>query len=382
MLVLDGLGGLAAKPSGGTELETASTPHLDRLAEQGICGLHMPVGPGVTPGSGPGHLALFGYDPVQYQVGRGVLSALGIQFELRPDDIAVRGNFCRLDDDGIVVDRRAGRLDTSENRRLCAIIDRIQLDDVEVFVHTIEGHRFLVVFRGAELGAEVNNSDPGRAGVRPRPLQARNPGSQRTADVASEFVDRSREILEGEAANGVLLRGFGKRPSWPSMEERYRFKAAAAASYPMYRGVAELLGMVVFPTEEGIGGALDVAEREWNRFDFWFMHDKRLDSAGEDGDFAKRVELLEEIDSAIPRLRALEPDVLVITGDHSTPALLAGHSWHPVPTLLWARNARTDGVFAFSEKSCVAGGLGPRFPATSLMPLLLGHAERLDKFGP
>lgn len=382
LLVLDGLGGIAMETEGLTELEAANTANLDKLAVKSICGLQQPVAAGITPGSGPGHLALFGYDPITYQVGRGVLSALGIDFELTPEDLAARGNFCTVEDDGRVSDRRAGRINTRKNKELCALLGEIKLSDVEVFVEPVKEHRFLLVIRGNELFDQISDTDPQTTGRKPLVPQARSQKAEKSAAVVKQFVEQARDILsEHHPANMILLRGFSKKPDWPKMTAVYGFKAAAIAAYPMYKGVTRLLGMQALETGDKIGDEFDVLENRWSDFDFFYLHIKRIDSAGEDGDARQKQKLIEEVDDQIPRLLDLNPDVLIVTGDHSTPSRLRYHSWHPVPVLLWSRYCRPDSVVAFGETNCVIGGLGPRFPGVDLMPLALAHAMRLEKFG-
>lgn len=382
LVVLDGLGGLPRESSGPTELEAANTPNLDRLAARGICGLQEPVGAGVTPGSGPGHMALFGYDPIEYQVGRGVLSALGIDFDLKAQDVAARGNFCTVDDGGKVIDRRAGRIPTERNERLCEMLRQISLSDVQLFVETVKEYRLLLVLRGHGLSAEVTDTDPQTTGKEPMEPLALSERGRRTAELVKEFLDQARSILADQhPSNMILLRGFSKRPDWPSMKELFGLNTAAVAAYPMYRGVAKLVGMDVLETTSEMQEEFEVLERSWKDFDFFFLHVKPMDSAGEDGDFERKVALIEEADTYLPKLMALEPDVVIVTGDHSTPSLLQYHSWHPVPVLLWSKYCREDGVDLFGERACMHGGLGPRLPAIDLMPLALANALRLEKFG-
>lgn len=381
-LVMDGLGGLPQEQDGQTELEAAHTPNLDRLAARGICGLHQPVATGITSGSGPGHLALFGYDPFTYQIGRGVLSALGIDFDLQAQDVAARGNFCTIDSQGRITDRRAGRIPSEQGQALCAILNQIRLPEVELFVLPEEGYRFVLILRGANLSADLADSDPQRTGVAPQTPRAYNAGAERTALLVEQFLSQARQRLADHApANMVLLRGFAQRPNWPTFADAYGLRAAAIAAYPMYRGVARLLGMKTLETEEAPSAKLEVLARHWSEFDFFFVHVKRMDSAGEDGNFARKVALIEEVDAQIPRLLALKPDVVVVTGDHSTPSVLRQHSWHPVPTLLWSAYCRPDEVERFGERACIGGALGPRLPAHELMPLVLANALRLEKYG-
>jgi 2,3-bisphosphoglycerate-independent phosphoglycerate mutase len=382
LLVMDGLGGLAIEPGGPTELEAAHTPNLDDLAAQGICGLQQPVASGITSGSGPGHLALFGYDPIKYQVGRGVLAGLGIDFELTSQDVAARGNFCTIDEAGRVVDRRAGRISSEKNRELCALLREIKLPGVKLFVETVKEYRLLLVLRGKGLAPELTDTDPqtvGEAPLEPKPLSTQ---AKHTARLVGSFLEQAREILSSHTpANMVLLRGFSRRPEWPPVGNVFGLRAAAIAAYPMYRGVAQLVGMEVLETGSGLAEELDVLEKHWDEFDFFFLHAKHTDSAGEDGDFERKVALIEQVDAQVPRLLELDPDVIVVTGDHSTPAALKSHSWHPVPVLLWSNHCRADHVQQFSERACTTGGLGPRFPAVDLMPLALANGMRLKKFG-
>jgi 2,3-bisphosphoglycerate-independent phosphoglycerate mutase len=383
LLVIDGLGGLPHSMTGKTELETASTPNLDRLAADGICGLADPVGPGITPGSAPGHLALFGYDPIAFNkmVGRGVVEALGIDFDLKPGDIAARGNFCTVDSSGLVTDRRAGRISTEKCAELCQLLGKIKIEGVNLFVLPVREHRLAVVFRGEGLAAEVSDSDPQQTGVAPKAVTARKSPARRTADIANEFIEKARAILAKQhPANMVLLRGFSRRPDIPTLKDIYKLNPAAIAAYPMYRGLARLVGMKLLKTGPAVADEFDTLKQNYDGYDFFFIHIKGTDSAGEDGDFERKVKVIEEVDKALPALTGLKPDVIVVTGDHSTPALLKGHSWHPVPVLLFSKYCRTDRVGGFSETACIAGGLG-RLPATQLMPLAMANALKLTKFG-
>ena len=381
MLVADGLGGLPVDDSGKTELEAANTPNLDVLASEGTCGLSTPIAPGITPGSGPGHLGLFGYDPLAYDIGRGVLEALGIGFEMTADDVATRGNFCTIDAAGHITDRRAGRIPTSTCKEQCEKLRAITLPDTTLFVEPVREHRLVVVFRRPGLDDKVADTDPQHTGVPPLPAAAEEPGSEPTAEVANQFLAQARERLKNDhPANMVMLRGFARYPAIPPMKEVYGLRACAVAGYPMYRGLAKLVGMSVVETSSDLKEQAACLETEWDNYDFFFVHYKYTDSRGEDGDFDAKVTCIEEIDEAIPAILALEPDVLVVTADHSTPALLAVHSWHPVPTLLWSKTCRPDAVTCFGETACLQGGLG-RFHATDLMPLMLAHAGRLGKYG-
>ncbi|MFH1652147.1 MAG: 2,3-bisphosphoglycerate-independent phosphoglycerate mutase [Chloroflexota bacterium] len=381
LIVLDGLGGLPDPETGKSEMETARTPNLDRLAAEGICGLSDPVSPGITPGSAPGHLALFGYDPVRGNVGRGVLETVGIDFDLKAGDVAARGNFCTVDAQGIITDRRAGRITTDRSTELCRILDGIKIDGAEVIVRPVKEHRFVAVFRGAGLKAEVSESDPQHTGMAPRTIEALSPEAGRTAEIANRFVaEAKKKLTECHPANMILLRGFSQHPDLPPMSEIYHLDPAVIAVYPMYRGLAKLVGMKALPAGNAFEEEFATLEKHYGEHDFFFLHLKGTDSAGEDGDFARKVSVLEEIDGLIPRVTALKPDVIVVTGDHSTPALLKGHSWHPVPVMLSGAYCRPDGVKAFNESACLAGGLG-RLSARQIMPLAMANALKLDKFG-
>lgn len=382
-LIMDGLGGLPHPDTGRTELESADTPNLDRLARSAALGQIVPVTPGIAPGSGPGHLALFGYDPVAYNIGRGVLSALGVDFELEPGDLAARLNLCTLDADGNVVDRRAGRPPDEENQRLVARLrDAVQeVDGVRVFWESEKEHRVVLVLRGDGLSADLTDTDPQETGVPPVRLEGTSAHGNETAVLVRQVLDRAREALAGEAvANGVLARGFATFHRYPSMQERFGLSPVCIARYPMYRGVSRLLGMDIAQPADTDAGSIDVLGRELSDHDFAFVHFKYPDSRGEDGDFGAKVAAIEAVDALVPGVEALEPDVIVVTGDHSTPAGFRAHSWHPVPTLIasdWCRGSGADG---FGEAACARGELGT-FEAKHLMALALAHARRLAKFG-
>jgi 2,3-bisphosphoglycerate-independent phosphoglycerate mutase len=381
MLVADGLGGLPLEPGGPTELEAAATPNLDALARRGVSGSMTMIAPGITPGSGPGHLGLFGYDPVKCLIGRGALEATGVGFKLGPRDVAVRCNFCTLDAAGNITDRRAGRIASEDSAPLAVKLRAVKIPRVEVFVEPVKEHRFVVIFRGEGLGGNVADTDPQKTGVPPLAPVAHDPESQWTAEVAKQFVAAAGGLLAGEPkANGLTMRGFSAAPHLRGYEEVYGLKAAAIAVYPMYKGLAQLVGMEVVGHPATLAEEIDVLERAWRDYDFFFVHFKYTDSRGEDGDFAGKVKMIEQFDAVVPRIMALRPAVLVVTGDHSTPAALKSHSWHPVPTLLAADTCRPDGCRSFGEKEALRGGLG-QFPAVCLMPLALAHAERLAKFG-
>jgi 2,3-bisphosphoglycerate-independent phosphoglycerate mutase len=385
LLVLDGLGDLPHPDRRGqTPLEAARTPHLDALAPRSALGRLLPVAPGITPGSGPGHLALFGYDPIATQVGRGVLEALGAGLELRHGDVAARANFCAVDAAGEVTDRRAGRIPTETCERLVARLkaEASRFEDVELVLKAGMGHRFVAVLRGPGLGGEVSDADPHREGHPVPPARAaEGTPSAKTARIANAFLARAREVLRDEhPANGVLMRGFSERPRLPGYRERFRLRAAAIAAYPMYRGVAQLAGMEVVPTGESPADAFATAKSRWSEFDYFFIHVKGTDMAGEDGNFDAKVATIEKVDGALPALTSLGPDVLCVTGDHSTPVPVKGHSWHPVPVLIHSKWSGADGAGHFHEATARAGSLGT-MASRDLVAVLLANAGRLDKFG-
>lgn len=381
LLVIDGLGGLPDPKTGKTELETAVTPNLDGLASQGICGLIDPISPGVTPGSGPGHLALFGYDPIKFDLGRGILEAMGIDFDLQDQDIAARGNFATVDESGNVSDRRAGRISTEINTELCQLINGREIEDTTVIIQPIKEHRFLAVFRGQDLSPDVSDTDPQQTGFPANDSFPLNKESGKTARIVNSFINQAKKSLANyHPANMILLRGFSKHPQLPGLKELYKLKSAAISIYPMYRGLAKLLGMDVLDAGNSMEEQFQRLRQNYDKFSFFFLHVKQADSFGEDGDFSCKVQILEEFDRLITRVMDLQPDVLAVTGDHSTPAVLKGHSWHPVPFLLVSRWCRPDRVNEFSESTCANGWLG-RFPALEVMPLLMANALKLKKFG-
>ena len=381
LLVIDGLGGLPSPETGKTELESAGTPNLDQLAAKSICGLIDPISPGITPGSVPGHLALFGYDPCIFNTGRGMVEAIGIGFDIQPGDVAARGNFCTVDEAGLITDRRAGRISTEKCVELCQLLDGLVIDKVKILVRPVREHRFIAVFRGRGLASDISDSDPQQLSVTPMSITALSPEAGMIAGLANQFVTQAKTILAGHhPANMILLRGFSKLPQFPTMSKVYKLKPAVIAGYPMYRGLASLVGMEIIETGASIEDEFMTLKQSYANYDFFFLHIKGTDSAGEDGDFARKVKVIEQVDSALPRLISLEPDVIVVTGDHSTPALLKGHSWHPLPVLLYSKWCRPDRVGEFSESACVSGGLG-RLPATQIMPLAMANALKLTKFG-
>ena len=383
LLVVDGLGGLPMEPGGQTELEAANTPNLDRLAARSDLGLSRPVGAGVSPGSGPGHLGLFGYDPLHFQVGRGVLSALGVGFDLQKSDLAARINFATLDGSGRISDRRAGRIPSEKGEELVALLnEHLKLDGTEVSIIHEKEYRAVVVFRGEGFSGELSDTDPQRVGLEPLPVEPQDDSSRarESADLANAFVEKANEILADQhPANTVLLRGFGMHPALPSFEETYKLHAAAIASYPMYKGLARLAGMELLKEGEGIPGEFETLKNSWDTHDFFFVHIKPTDAAGEDGDFDRKATVLEEVDAQIPKVLDLGPGAIAVTGDHATPARMKSHSWHGVPVLVNSPYTLPT-ADRFGERPCAGGTLGV-FPAEEIMGYLMGHALKLNRFG-
>lgn len=380
LFVMDGLGGLPVK--GKTELEAARTPHLDSLAAQSVCGLTDPVFMGITPGSGPAHLSLFGYDPTRYVLGRGILEALGSGVDVGKNDLVARGNFATLQEP-LIVDRRAGRIPTSENEKLCQKLNDIlkEVDGIRVSFFPGKEHRFVVKFTGEGLSDSLSDADPQKENQPRIPAKALSPEAEKTARIVNKLIGRVTEILSGSPkANTVLLRGFSGCPTLPLMSELYKVHAAGLANYPMYKGLAKLVGMEILDVGPDPADLFDVTEKHYSDYDFFYIHFKKTDSAGEDGNFDAKKKAIEEADGHIPRLLALKPEVLVVTSDHSTPSLLKSHSWHPNPFLLSSSFSQPDSVSRFSERECSQGFLG-RFQAIYAMPLMLAHAGKLKKFG-
>ncbi len=384
LAVLDGLGGMPMKAGGPTELEAAKTPNLDRLAGEGSCGQSIPVSRGVTPGSGPGHLGLFGYDPLQYEIGRGVLEAVGIDFPLKADDLAARGNFCTIDASGNITDRRAGRIPSEEGKRICEKLQKhTSIPGYEIFVRPVKEYRFVLVMRGPNLRDGLTETDPQQTGVPRLPIEPTNddPNTKRTAELLNDWVKQATDVLKDEKkANACNLRGLAKDPGLPTFRDVYKLNAAAVAVYPMYRGVGSLCGMDILPTGDSMASEIDTLRKHWNDYDFFFVHFKYTDSRGEDGDFDAKVKVIEEVDDYIGQIAELNPSVLVVTGDHSTPAAMKAHSFHEVPVLFRGELVRPDNATTFGERACMNGGLG-HFMAADILPMAMGHAGRLAKFG-
>ena len=382
MLILDGLGGLAREPGGKTELETACKPNLDWLASQSALGLTVPIGPGITTGSGPGHLAIFGYDPIQYEIGRGALEALGVDFDLQPDDIAARGNFCTVDEKGILLDRRAGRLPTEQSSRLVDLLRTIRVEGMEIHIEVVKEHRFAVILRGTGLGSALTDTDPLKVGVAPMEVRGGDAASETTAGLINKFIRQARRILANQSpANMLLLRGFDRLPKVPPYSEIFHLHAAAIAINGMYKGVSRLVGMDVLDVPGNtLADEFSTLEQHWNDYDFFYLHYKKTDTCGESGDFYGKVAAIEEYDAQLPRLMALNPDVVIVGGDHSSPAVLKSHSWHPVPLMVYSRYVRSDGIPEFGETACRRGSLGI-LPAQHVMPIALANAGRVAKYG-
>jgi len=384
MLVMDGLGGIPLQPDGKTELETAHKPNLNKIAPRSSLGLFDSVAPGVTPGSGPGHLGLFGYDPIGSNIGRGVLSALGINFNLEHGDLCMRINFCTIDSDGKVIDRRAGRIPNEECERLCAKLnEKIKMpQDLQLFINPVKEHRASVVLRGKDFYADIEDTDPQATGLLPLEPIAKDPeAGADTIAILQDIICQAKSILADEQkANMILLRGFAEFRQFPSMEERFKLKSLALAAYPMYRGLAKLIGMDVNWEVKTLDDQLSELEKQYDNYDFFFIHIKYTDSSGEDGDFARKVKVIEETDKAVPRMLKLNPDVFIVSCDHSTPAKMSAHSWHPVPTLIYSDLCRPDGLPEFDESNCRLGSLS-RYESKEILPIAMAHAMKLKKFG-
>jgi len=383
LLVLDGVGGIPMHAGSQTALETAATPNMDKLAAAGALGQLISIRPGITPGSGPAHLSLFGYDPVEYEVGRGVLSSNGVGLKVNFGDIACRANFCTVDTNGLITDRRAGRISSDVAQPLCERLNTIEIPGIEVEVKLVKEYRFTVVIRGEGLEADIEDTDPQTVGKAPLSATARSAGSEKAADCFNSWLAKACELLKDEPqANACTLRGFSTDPGFPTMTDVFGLNPACIAVYPMYKGVSALVGMDVKsfngdqPSDE-----FAAAERYWDAHDFFFIHIKKTDSYGEDGNFDGKVHVIESVDAALPQLMALKPDAIAITGDHSTPCKMKSHSWHPIPLLIWSPEMiRPDDQNTFGETSCAHGNLGT-FHATELMPMLLAHTNKLKKFG-
>lgn len=384
LIVLDGLGGLPV--DGRTELESANKPNLNRLAYESACGLHIPVAYGITPGSGPGHLSLFGYDPIEWQIGRGVLEALGLGIDLRKTDIAIRVNYATIEN-GIIKDRRAGRIPTEESRLITmSLQEKIRnIDDVEVIFAPGMEHRFAVILRFPKPlpqgSARIKDTDPQKEGRKPLDIIPETIQAESVSKVVNKLIKKVSEVLkEQPRANYILMRGFSQVPDIPQFEKIYGLKSLCIAVYPMYRGLARLIGMDAPEVKGDIVEEIELLKKKYADYDFFFVHVKKIDSYGEDGNFEGKVKKIEEFDHILPEIINLKPDVLIITGDHSTPSVLKSHSWHPVPVLLYSKYVIGKTCKSFDERECLKGELGI-FPTINLMPLALANCGRLKKFG-
>ena len=387
LLVLDGLGDLATREQGYlTPLEAAKTPNLDALSKDAAQGRMIPVAPGITPGSGPGHLGLFGYDPLEFQVGRGVIEALGLGLELKGGDVAARANFCTLDDQGIVTDRRAGRIETEVCEELCEVLSRKikKIGDAEVIIKAGKGHRFVVVFRGKGLEGPLTDADPHHEGApipTVSPVDKKSTKAAKTAALIKEFYEKALPLIaKRKPANGFLMRGIAHQPNIPTFQERYLLKPACIAVYPMYKGLAQLVGMDKLEGPQTIAEQFERYLAEYANYDYFFIHYKYTDMYGEDGNFEAKKKAIEELDAALPILLKKMPDVLVVTGDHSTPCAAKGHSWHPQPVLLTSSLSGSDKLQRFTETGANTGSLGV-FEAKFLLRLMQANAKMFDKFG-
>jgi 2,3-bisphosphoglycerate-independent phosphoglycerate mutase len=387
LVVMDGLGDLATKASGYlTPLEAAKTPNLDALSKDSAQGRMIPVAPGITPGSGPGHLGLFGYDPLEFEVGRGVIEALGLGLELKAGDVAARANFCTLDPKGIVTDRRAGRIPTEKCEALCALLSSKikKIGDTQVIIKAGKEHRFVVIFRGKGLEGPLTDSDPNREGLpisTVKPTNAKSAKQKKAAKLIADFYKAALPLLKGQQpANGFLMRGIAHQPDIPTFEERYQLTPAAIAVYPMYKGLAQLVGMKKIEGPQTIREQFECYVKEHGKYDYFFIHYKYTDKYGEDGNFEMKKKAIEELDAALPILLGKKPDVLAITGDHSTPVPMKGHSWHPQPVLLHSACSGSDKLERFTETGANTGSLGV-FDAKFLIRLMQANAKMFDKFG-
>lgn len=380
LLVMDGLGDLPK--DGKTPLQAAYKPHMDALAKESDLGQSVPVLQGVTPGSGPGHLSLFGYDSLKYDIGRGILEALGLGIKVDKKDVVARGNFATIKD-GIIVDRRAGRPASEESKKIVEILSENikKIEDVDITFYPGKEHRFVVKFTGDGLFDEVTDADPQREGSPMEWAKATNPDSEKMANIVNKLIKKIGEVLKDQPKmNFALLRGFSKHPPLPSFEENYKLKAAAIATYPMYKGLAKLVGMEVLEAGQTTEDEVETLKKVWNEYDFFYFHVKKTDSYGEDGNFEEKVKVIENTDKAVKEILNLNPDVLIITGDHSTPALLKSHSWHPVPVLIYSKYVRKGLSVSFDEYECAKGTLGT-ISALDIMPLALANALKLEKYG-
>jgi 2,3-bisphosphoglycerate-independent phosphoglycerate mutase len=381
LLVIDGIGGLPRTKDGLTELETAKTPHMDQLAAESECGLHIPIDFGIAPGSAPGHLALFGYEPLDYPIGRGVVAAMGIDFPMKPGDVAARVNFATRDKEGNIIDRRAGRIPTEKCAELCELLKKISIPGVEVYIRPVKDYRAVLIFRGKGLSEKVSDTDSQQTGVKPLDPEPTAPEGEKTAGITREFIRQAFSILENlSPTNAILLRGFADLPHIPSMQKRFKLNPLAIAVYPDYKGVGRLVGMNVIEGIKDLNEEMDILEQNWKAHDFFFIHHKYTDSKGEDGDFEGKVKEIEKVDAIMPRILGLGLDVLIVTGDHSTPSVMKAHSGHPVPFIINAKNIRPDAAKHFGENEC-AKGIWRLIRTPYLIQLALSYGDKINKYG-
>lgn len=384
LLIMDGLGDIPHPDfDRKTPLEAAKTPNLDKIVPQSACGRLIPILPGVTPGSGPGHLGLFGYDPVEYaDIKRGVIEAAGVGFDMKRGDVASRSNFCSIGPDGKITDRRAGRIPTEKTEVLCKKLNQIgKIDGVKVTCVPSMDYRFVAIFQGKSLHPDITETDPLEEGQPIRQSKAKSTKGRVLAKVVNKFVKKGLEILKDESpANAFLMRGFSRLPKIPQFTKLYSLDSLAIAAYPMYRGLARLIGMEIIATENNPAVEFQTYLDNYDKYNFFFIHIKGTDSAGEDGDFLRKVQVIEEVDASLPVLFQKKPDVLAITGDHSSPAFMKSHSWHPVPLLIHSDVCGSDSLDRFYERNCNYGSLGI-LESRFLISMLLANAGKLTKFG-
>lgn len=390
LFILDGVGDLPVK-EGRTPLELANTPNLDELVKVSATGLHIPIDYGITPGSGPGHLGIFGYEPLKLEIGRGILESLGVGLEVKETDVAIRGNFATVkyeNGNPIIIDRRAGRISTEENRRLINYLSQNikKIDEAQIVLCSGKEHRFSLIIRFpykiSSLAEKINDTDPQITGKEPYEPKGENEEAERVAEIAKKFINQAAELLKDEPkANYVLLRGFSVKPDIEPFPEKFALKSACIAVYPMYKGLAKLVGMDVITFEgETIKDEINTLKTYFEDYDFFFIHIKKTDSFGEDGNYEGKVKVIEEFDSYLSEVLSLKPDVIAITGDHSTPCVMKSHSWHPVPVMIYSPYCLGRLSQRFTERECFKGELGV-FPSHKLMQLLLAHSAKLAKFG-
>ncbi len=383
LLVMDGVGDIP-DDRGRTPLEAARTPNLDRIARKASLGRTIPIAPGVTAGSVAGHLALLGYDPMAVKIGRGPIDALGVGVDLQPGDVVMRGNFATVKD-GIVIDRRAGRLPGDTAAELCFALNaklRFKFEGIETQIAQTAEHRFVLHLRGNNLSPQITDTDPGQNGLPAKPCRANAPQAARTAEIVNIVAKAAADFLMINRANAILLRGAGARPHLASFNDHYGLNAMAVATYPTYRGIAAACGMELYPmmpsdAHDAINFAVSALQGP-NKHQFIFIHYKNTDTAGEDGNFDAKVAAIEHLDAALKPLVDQPPDVLVVAGDHPTPVAMRGHSWHPVPLMIaskWTPGGKNQ---RYTERQCADGELGT-IKATDVMALAMGHAKRLRK---